>query len=94
MTDDKREAKKVMRDLKIITAISVGKNRNKDLAKVLDTDKSYAAKKIKDLEKRGLVNKEGSGKEVRYSVNEFNVLKFLQSRVIITWQEKEKENTK
>ena len=94
MTDDKREAKKVMRDLKIITAISVGKNRNKDLAKVLDTDKSYAAKKIKELEKRGLVNKEGSGKEVRYSVNEFNVLKFLQSRVIITWQEKEKENTK
>jgi len=94
MTDEKREAKKVMRDLKIITAISVGKNRNKDLAKVLDTDKSYAAKKIKDLEKRGLVNKEGSGKEVRYSVNEFNVLKFLQSRVIITWQEKEKENTK
>ena len=94
MTDEKREAKKVMRDLKIITAISVGKNRNKDLAKVLDTDKSYAAKKIKDLEKRGLVNKEGSGKDVRYSVNEFNVLKFLQSRVIITWQEKEKENTK
>jgi DNA-binding MarR family transcriptional regulator len=94
MTDDKREAKKVMRDLKIITAISVGKNRNKDLAKVLDTDKSYAAKKIKELEKRGLVNKEGSGKDVRYSVNEFNVLKFLQSRVIITWQEKEKENTK
>ena len=94
MTDDKRDAKKVMRDLKIITAISVGKNRNKDLAKVLDTDKSYAAKKIKELEKRGLVNKEGSGKDVRYSVNEFNVLKFLQSRVIITWQEKEKENTK
>ena len=94
MTDEKREAKKVMRDLKIITAISVGKNRNKDLAKVLDTDKSYAAKKIKELEKRGLVNKEGSGKDVRYSVNEFNVLKFLQSRVIITWQEKEKENTK
>ncbi|MEK9789232.1 MAG: winged helix-turn-helix domain-containing protein [Candidatus Woesearchaeota archaeon] len=94
MADDKREAKKVMRDLKIITAISVGKNRNKDLAKVLDTDKSYAAKKIKELEKRGLVNKEGSGKDVRYSVNEFNVLKFLQSRVIITWQEKEKENTK
>ena len=94
MTDDKRETKKVMRDLKIITAISVGKNRNKDLAKVLDTDKSYAAKKIKELEKRGLVNKEGSGKDVRYSVNEFNVLKFLQSRVIITWQEKEKENTK
>ena len=92
--EDKREAKKLMRDMKIITAISVGKNRNKDLAKVLDTDKSYAAKKIKELEKRGLVNKEGSGKDVRYSVNEFNVLKFLQSRVIITWQEKEKENTK
>ena len=72
--EDKREAKKLMRDMKIITAISVGKNRNKDLAQVLDTDKSYAAKRIKELEKRGLVNKQGTGKEVRYSINEFNVL--------------------
>ena len=92
--EEKREAKKLMRDMKIITAISVGKNRNKDLAQVLDTDKSYAAKRIKELEQRGLVNKQGTGKEVRYSINEFNVLKFLKSRVIITWQEKEKENTK
>ena len=53
-----------------------------------------AAKRIKELEQRGLVNKQGTGKEVRYSINEFNVLKFLKSRVIITWQEKEKENTK
>jgi len=36
--DSSRETKKIVRDLKIITAISLGKNRNKDLAKLLDTD--------------------------------------------------------
>ena len=92
--NNKREANKLMRDLKIITAISVGKNRNKDLAKVLDTDKSFASKKVKELEEQGLIRKEGEGKEVRYEVNEFNVIKFLQSRVVIRWPEKKKENMK
>ncbi len=94
MEDDKREAKKLVRDLKIITAISVGKNRNKDLAKVLDTDKSFASKKVKELEEQGLVRREGDGKEVRYELNEFNIVKFLQSKVVIKWQEKKKDSSK
>jgi len=94
MEDDRREAKKLVRDLKIITAISVGKNRNKDLAKVLDTDKSFASKKVKELEEQGLIRREGDGKEVRYELNEFNIIKFLQSRVVIKWQEKKKNNSK
>ena len=94
MEEDRREAKKLVRDLKIITAISVGKNRNKDLAKVLDTDKSFASKKVKELEKKGLIRREGDGKEVRYELNEFNIVKFLQSRVVIKWQEKKKNNSK
>ena len=94
MEDDRREAKKLVRDLKIITAISVGKNRNKDLAKVLDTDKSFASKKVKELEEKGLIRREGDGKEVRYELNEFNIVKFLQSKVVIKWQEKKKNNSK
>ena len=73
----------------------MGKDRNKELAKVLDTDKSFAAKKVKELEERGLIQKEGEGKETRYSVVNFNVLKFLQSKVIITVKkEKEVKNAK
>lgn len=92
----KREEKKLMRDLKIITAISMGKDRNKELAKVLDTDKSYAAKRVKELEDLGLVQKEGEGKETRYRLNEFNVFKFLQSKVVIKWKKEKEpaENTK
>jgi predicted transcriptional regulator len=91
----KREAKKALQDLKIITAISMGKDRNKELAKVLDTDKSFAAKKVKELEERGLVQKNGEGKETRYSVVNFNVFKFLQSKVVITVKkEKEVKNAK
>jgi|TARA_Y100000294_G_C8460086_1_gene298219 DNA-binding HxlR family transcriptional regulator len=89
--DSSRETKKIVRDLKIITAISLGKNRNKDLAKLLDTDKSFASKKVKELEEQGLVRKEGEGKEVRYEVNEFNVMKFLQSRVVIKWRKNENQ---
>ena len=33
------KAEKFVKDLKIITAISLGKDRNKDLAKILNTDK-------------------------------------------------------
>ena len=94
MEEDRREANKLVRDLKILTAISVGKNRNKDLAKVLDTDKSFASKKVKELEKQGLIRREGYGKDVRYELNEFNIIKFLQSRVVIKWQEKKKNNSK
>jgi len=94
MEEDRRESKKLVRDLKIITAISVGKNRNKDLAKVLDTDKSFASKKVKELEEQGLIRREGEGKEVRYELNEFNVVKFLQAKVVIKWQEKKKDNSK
>ena len=94
MEEDKRQAKKLVRDLKIITAISVGKNRNKDLAKVLDTDKSFASKKVKELEEQGLIRREGDGKEVRYELNEFNIIKFLQAKVVIKWQEKKVNNSK
>lgn len=80
----KREAQKTLQDLKIITAISLGKDRNKELAKILDTDKSFAAKKIKNLEERGLIQKSGEGKATRYSLINFNVFKFLQSKVVIT----------
>jgi len=88
----KRDDKKLMRDMKIITAISMGKDRNKELAKVLDTDKSYTAKKVKELENLGLVRREGEGKETRYKVNEFNVLRFLQSKVVIKWKAEESES--
>ncbi len=79
-----RDEKKELSRMRIITAIAMGKNRNKEIAKFLDTDKSFAAKKIKELEGEGLVTKEGEGKNVRYRINEINVLQFLKSRVIIT----------
>jgi len=80
---------KLVKDLKIITAISMGKDRNKDLAKVLDTDKSFTSKKVKELEKQGLISKVGEGKETRYRLNPFHVMQFLQSTVIITTKKKE-----
>lgn len=79
----KREANNFIRDLKIITAISLGKNRNKDLAKVLDTDKSHASKKIKELEIKGLVTKLRDGKKVIYKLNSSAVSRLLHSRVVI-----------
>ena len=82
---------KLVKDLKILTAISLGKDRNKELAKVLDTDKSFTSKKVKELEEQGLIRKEGEGKDVRYEVNEFNVMKFLQSRVVIKWRKNENQ---
>lgn len=78
-----REAQNRLKDLKIITAILLGKKRNKELAKVLDTDKSFTSKKIKGLEEQGLVEKVGEGKETKYEINEFNVLRFLQRKVVI-----------
>lgn len=91
---EKREDSKLIKYMKILTAISLGKDRNKEIAKMLDTDKSFAAKKIKEMEEQGLIYKEGEGKETRYAVNKFNVLEFLQGKVVIKWPEelkKEKE---
>ena len=79
----KRETNSQMKKMKIITAILLGKKRNKDLAQVLDTDKSFATKQIKEMERQGLVTREGIGKDVTYEVDQFNVMKFLQGKVII-----------
>lgn len=86
----KRDTRNMLKELKIIMAIMLGKDRNKELSQVLDTDKSFTSKKVKELEQKGLVKKEGKGKETRYEVDQFNVLKFLQSRVVIKWSEKKK----
>ncbi|MEM2874384.1 MAG: helix-turn-helix domain-containing protein, partial [Candidatus Nanoarchaeia archaeon] len=84
----KREAHNLLRQMKIITAILLGKKKNKELAQVLDTDKSFTSKQIKSLEEQGLVKREGEGKDVTYEVDKFNVMKFLQSKVIIKWGSK------
>jgi len=78
-----REEKKALRDLRILTAISLGMDRNKEIANMLDTDKSFASKKIKQLEARGLVYKEGGGRDTRYKVNQPKVLSFLTRKVHI-----------
>ncbi|MBI4096075.1 MAG: winged helix-turn-helix transcriptional regulator [DPANN group archaeon] len=80
----KREANNIAQTFRIITAILLGKNRNKELAQTLQTDKSFVAKQVKELEERGLVKKEEDGREVRYVADQFNILKFLQSKVVIT----------
>ena len=79
----KREANNLAQTFRIITAILLGKNKNKDLAQALNTDKSFASKQVKELEEQGLVKKEEDGREVKYVVDPFNVMKFLQSKVII-----------
>ncbi|UCD03999.1 MAG: winged helix-turn-helix transcriptional regulator [Candidatus Woesearchaeota archaeon] len=79
----KRDANNFIRDLKIITAISLGKNRNKDLARFLDTDKSHASKKIRELEEKGLVTRVKERRSVTYRVNHSAVTRLLQSRVVI-----------
>ena len=83
---DRRESHNLIRDMKIITAILLGKKQNNELSKVLDTDKSFTSKQIKGREERGLIKKETTGREVRYSVDQFNVMKFLQTRVVIKWK--------
>ncbi len=79
----KREAHNLAQTFRIITAILLGKNKNKDLAQALNTDKSFASKQVKELEEQGLVKKEEEGREVKYVVDPFNVMKFLQSKVVI-----------
>jgi predicted transcriptional regulator len=88
----KREEHNMLQDLRIITAIMLGKDKNKELAQMLNTDKSFTSKQVKELEEKGLVKREGEGKETRYTVNPFDVMKFLESRVVIKWgKEKPKE---
>jgi len=86
-----RETMNRLKDLKIITAILLGKQRNKDLSQVLDTDKSFTSKKVRALEEQGLLVKSGEGKSTKYEVNEFNVLRFLQSKVVIKVKKEEKD---
>ena len=83
---------KLVKDLKILTAISLGKDRNKELAKVLDTDKSFTSKKVKELEEQGLISKVGDGKETRYRINPFHVMQFLQSTVVIKTKKRRSKN--
>lgn len=90
--ESKREVKGLLKDFKILTALLLGQQKNKELSKVLDTDKSYTSKQIKELEERGLVKKETEGREVKYEVDRFNVLKFLSSKIVIkTGSESKKE---
>lgn len=87
----KREAHNLAQTFRIITAILLGKNKNKDLAQALNTDKSFASKQVKELEEQGLVKKEEDGREVKYIVDSFNVMKFLQSKVVIKVNKKGSE---
>jgi len=87
----KRETHNLLQDMKIITAILLGKKKNKELSQALQTDKSFTSKQIKNLEEQGLVKREGEGKDVSYEVDSWNVLKFLQGKVLIKWK---KENEK
>ena len=88
----KREAHNLLQDMRIITAILLGKKKNKDLSQVLQTDKSFTSKQIKDLEDQGLVKREGEGKDVNYEVDTWNVLKFLQSKVVIKMNKSERSS--
>lgn len=89
---NKRETHNLLQDLRIITAIMLGKNKNKELAQVLNTDKSFTSKQIRQLEDQGLVRREGEGKETTYEIDKFNVMKLLESRVVIKWGKSEKDS--
>ena len=86
---DKRELHNLVRRMKILTAIMLGNQQNKELSKVLDTDKSFTSKQIKELESEGLVTRETDGREVKYEVDKFNLLKFLNTKVTIKWKNEE-----
>ena len=90
LDSQKRQTYNLVKKLKILTAILIGKNQNKELAKILDTDKSFTSKQIKELEEQGLITRIKQGREVRYEVNEHAVLKFLTSKVIIRWKKEDK----
>jgi len=88
----KRDAHNLLKNMKILTAIMLGKNKNKELSRVLNTDKSFMSKQIKDLEEQGLVTREGEGKETKYEVDRFNMMKFLESKVVVKWSAIKKDN--
>jgi len=75
-----------LKRMKILTAILLGNHQNKELSRVLDTDKSFTSKQIKELEDEGLVKREIDGREVKYEVDKFNLLKFLSTKVTIKWK--------
>jgi predicted transcriptional regulator len=77
--------------MKILTAILLGNQQNKELSRVLDTDKSFTSKQIKELEDEGLVKREIDGREVKYEVDRFNLLKFLSTKVTIKWKKEGEE---
>ncbi len=87
--ENRRETHNLLKHLKILTAIMLGKDKNKELSQVLDADKSFTSKQIRELEVAGLVKKEVEGREVKYSVDKFNLMKFLQQKVIIKWKKEE-----
>jgi DNA-binding HxlR family transcriptional regulator len=88
----KREAQNLLKNMRIITAIMLGKNKNKELSRMLNTDKSFTSKQIKSLEEQGLIKREGEGKETKYEVDRFNVMKFLGSKIVIKWSKPQKDN--
>ena len=83
-----RETHNLLRSMKIVTAIMLGKDKNKELAQMLQTDKSFTSKQIKELEDQGLVKREGEGRETKYVVDQFNLVKFLQTKVVLKWSTK------
>jgi predicted transcriptional regulator len=88
----KREAQNLLKNMRIITAIMLGKNKNKELSRMLNTDKSFTSKQIKSLEEQGLIKRDGEGKETKYEVDRFNVMKFLESKIVIKWSKPQKDN--
>ena len=86
-----RETHNLLKSMKIMTAIMLGKDKNKELAQMLQTDKSFTSKQIKELEEQGLVKREGEGRDTKYVVDAFNLMKFLQTKVIIKWGKREED---
>ncbi|MFH0869053.1 MAG: winged helix-turn-helix domain-containing protein [archaeon] len=93
-SESKRDANNLAKNLRIITAILLGKKKNKELSQALQTDKSFTSKQVRELEEQGLVKREGEGKDVSYEVDTWNVLKFLQSKVVIKWKKEEEDKNK
>ncbi|MEK6923111.1 MAG: winged helix-turn-helix domain-containing protein [Nanoarchaeota archaeon] len=87
----RRELNNLVRRMKILTAIMLGNHQNKELSKVLDTDKSFTSKQIKELEDEGLIKRETDGREVKYEVDKFNLLKFLNTKVAIKWKKEDED---
>ncbi|MBS3063884.1 MAG: winged helix-turn-helix transcriptional regulator [DPANN group archaeon] len=87
----RRELNNLVRRMKILTAIMLGNHQNKELSKILDTDKSFTSKQIRELENEGLIKRETDGREVKYEVDKFNLLKFLNTKVAIKWKKEDED---